>query len=609
MSAILLIALAVLFGPLRDSAGAAPASGRAALVVANTAYPDADAPLASPAGDARALSDELKRRGFAVEEVSNVAKDAMKAGIERFLRGVEPDGIAVVFFGGYGIQVGRRNYLIPVDARIWSEADVVRDGIALDGILEELAKRRVAIRVTILDASRRNPFERRFRSFSQGLAPATGAPGTLTLYSTAAGGVVNEGPGPRSPFVTELVQQIAGSDQTAEQAFTATRDALAKKTRNGQVPAVVANLDETFSFDPDRPRASVVRRKPEDGGDQVAKDQLGKDQQGKDQQAREQQARDQAEKDRIARDQAAKEQAAKDRVARDQSARDQTTKDQAARDQTARDQAARDKAAREQAETRAFDAAQARRTKPAFEDFLAQYPAGAFAGKARAEVARIDAEEQQAQSDFDDAEGVGTQAAYEVFLSRHPTGPNADKARAEIARLAAISERKTVQENERLASLDRRIGTNAADESAYYERGQFYAQRGEAAAAIADFDQAIRLNPASPEAFNNRCWMRAISNDLKRAMADCNEALRLRPGFVDALDSRGLINLKAGALRAAIADYQIVLKADHAHASALYGLGFARVRTGDKMQGNKDIAEALALNPQIDKDFASYGLR
>ena len=34
----------------------------------------------------------------------------------------------MLFFGGYGIQVGRESYMIPVDATIWKEADVRRDG-------------------------------------------------------------------------------------------------------------------------------------------------------------------------------------------------------------------------------------------------------------------------------------------------------------------------------------------------------------------------------------------------------------------------------------------------------------------------------------------------
>ena len=602
-SAFLLAVLALL-----PSALQAATSGRAALVIVNAAYPDSEAVLPTPVADGRALAEALKAKGFTVETVENASKEAMQAAIDRFQRSLEADGIALVFFSGYGIQVGRKNYLIPVDARIWSEADVTRDGLGLDALLDGLARSRVGIRAIVLDASRRNPFERRFRSFSQGLAAIPAAPGTLILSSTAPGGVVNEGAATRSPFVTELVQQIGVLDQTADRAFAATAEAIARRVR-GQSPALTVNLEETFSFDPDRPR-TLVRKKPDEAAEQAAKDQAAKDQA-----ARDQAAKDQAAKDARSREQAAKDQAARDQVARDQAARDQVARDKAARDQAARDQAAKDQAARDQAQRdartaeRAFESARSQGTKAAYQDFLAAHPGSPLADRARTEIARIEDEERQAAADFERAETAGTQVAYQDFLDKHPTGTQAERARNELDRLSRAADRRRDEERQRLASLDQRIASNPRDEAAYYERGQFHAQRGDSAAAIRDFDQTIRLNPTSPEAFNNRCWMRAIANDLQRALADCNQALKLRPGFVDALDSRGLVNLKAGAPRAAVSDYDAILRGDAQHAAALYGRGLARLRLGERSLAEKDMAGAMELNPQIDKEFAGYGIR
>ncbi|MDP4023314.1 caspase family protein [Methylobacterium sp. NEAU 140] len=559
---LLLCALALI---ACGGAPAARAAGRTALVIANAAYPDSDAVLPTPIGDARAFGEDLKRRGFTVVAAENATREAMTASIDKFLRGIEPDGIALVFFSGYGIQAGRKNYLVPVDATIWSEADVVRNGVAVDGLMDEIAKRRAGIRVLVLDAARRNPFERRFRSFSQGLAPAAASPGTLTLYATAAGGVISEGGGPRSPFVTELIQQIGG-DGTADQAFAAVRDALAKRTRNGQVPALAVNLDATFSFDPDRPRVPVAKATP----DKAVPDKpsVDKPAAGK--------AAPDAAASAAAEARARDAQAALDRDA--QAAREREA--QARRDRE-RDRAAREREAAiaaEQAAARAFEAARAKGTAAAYQDFLDRHPTGPASDRARTEIARLDTE------------------------------TRAQEAREQEARAQEAARRRADQERQRLADLDGRIRRNPRDEAAFYERGQFHAQRGDASAAIADFDQAIRLNPASPEAFNNRCWMRAMADDLKRALTDCNAALKLRPGFLDALDSRGLVNLKAGAFQAAATDYGEALKVDPRHSSALYGRGLARKRLGDEAQARHDMADALELNPQIDKDFASYGL-
>ncbi len=51
--------------------------------------------------------------------------------------------------------------------------------------------RGAAVKIALLDASRRNPFERRFRRYSAGLAPAVTPSDTLVLYSAAAGSVVS----------------------------------------------------------------------------------------------------------------------------------------------------------------------------------------------------------------------------------------------------------------------------------------------------------------------------------------------------------------------------------------------------------------------------------
>ena len=75
--------------------------------------------------------------------------------------------------------------MIPVDAQIWTEPDVRRDGFSLETVLGEINNRGAGVKIALIDASRRNPFERRFRSFSAGLAPVIAPNGTLVMYSAA----------------------------------------------------------------------------------------------------------------------------------------------------------------------------------------------------------------------------------------------------------------------------------------------------------------------------------------------------------------------------------------------------------------------------------------
>jgi uncharacterized caspase-like protein len=148
---------------------------RLALLVGNAEYPDASEPLKDPINSVRAMAQELRRDGFDVDVGENMSKEAMRGAIDRFYGKIKPGSAALFFFSGYGIQSDRLAYMVPVNAQIWNEGDVRRDGYGLDQVLAEMNSRGARVKVAILDASRRNPFERRFRSVAAGLAPVVGA--------------------------------------------------------------------------------------------------------------------------------------------------------------------------------------------------------------------------------------------------------------------------------------------------------------------------------------------------------------------------------------------------------------------------------------------------
>src|SRR5713101_9436381 len=101
---------------------------RLALVIGNGHYPDANAPLTQPINDARALTAALRGNGFDVDVVEDASKDDMGRAIDRLKSKIKPDSVVMLFFGSYGVQVGRESYMIPVNAAIWKEADVRRQG-------------------------------------------------------------------------------------------------------------------------------------------------------------------------------------------------------------------------------------------------------------------------------------------------------------------------------------------------------------------------------------------------------------------------------------------------------------------------------------------------
>ncbi len=222
---------------------------RIALVIGNGHYPDANAPLTQPINDARALTAALRHNGFDVDVVEDASKDDMNRAVERLKSKIRPDSVVMLFFGGYGVQAGRESYMIPVDARIWKEADVRRDGLSIESVLDAMKERGARAKLVVIDASRRNPYERRFRAFSHGLAPIIAPDNALILSSATPGKVADDSKGQYSVLVAELLNNLnTGTPTGVETVFNKTRVAISRASEGEQVPSVSSSLLEDVRF-------------------------------------------------------------------------------------------------------------------------------------------------------------------------------------------------------------------------------------------------------------------------------------------------------------------------------------------------------------------------
>ena len=220
---------------------------RLALIIGNGNYPDASAPLAQPINDARALTATLRRTGFDVDVVEDASKDDMHRAVERLKSRINRDAVVMLFFGGYGVQAGRESFMVPVDARIWKESDVKREGISVESVLEEIRERGARAKLVVIDASRRNPYERRFRSFSHGLAPISAPDNALILTSATPGKVADDSKGANSVLVSELLNNF-NSQAGVESVFNKTRVSISRASDGEQVPTVSSTLIEEVSL-------------------------------------------------------------------------------------------------------------------------------------------------------------------------------------------------------------------------------------------------------------------------------------------------------------------------------------------------------------------------
>jgi len=223
-------------------------TSRLALVIGNGHYPDANAPLTQSINDARALSSTLRKSGFDVDMVEDATKDDMVRAVNRLKSRIKHDTVVMLFFGGFGVQAGRESYMLPVDAAIWKESDVRRQGISIEGVLNMMKEQGAKAKLVVVDASRRNPYERRFRSYSHGLAPISAPDNALILSSASPGKVVDDGKGEHSVLVSELLGNL-NAQGSAESVFNKTRVAISRASEGDQVPTVSSSLLEDVHFD------------------------------------------------------------------------------------------------------------------------------------------------------------------------------------------------------------------------------------------------------------------------------------------------------------------------------------------------------------------------
>ena len=207
---------------------------RLALVIGNSAYKDA--PLKNPLHDAEDTARALRDIGFEVILEINAGKRRMVDAINTFGQKLKHMDVGIFFYAGHGMQIGGRNYLIPVDARVKSESDIEFESVDAGRVLGKMHDAGNRLNIVILDACRNNPFTRSFRSAKIGLAQMDAPVGSIVAYATAPGSVASDGKGRNGIFTKHLLKNIKRPDLTVQEVFTETGLGVLEETERQQIP-------------------------------------------------------------------------------------------------------------------------------------------------------------------------------------------------------------------------------------------------------------------------------------------------------------------------------------------------------------------------------------
>ncbi|MCG2643462.1 MULTISPECIES: caspase family protein [Bradyrhizobium] len=235
---------------------------RVALVIGNSNYRNAPQ-LANPDNDAQSMAQFLNSAGFEVISATDLGQNDMLRVVQDFSAKVSargPNTVAMVYYAGHGVQLAGENYLVPVDAKVSNQTELVNDSVRLVDVMSTLETIPSRMRIVVLDACRNNPFPN-VNDAGRGLAIVDAPNGSIVGYSTAPGAEALDGNNGHSPYTQAFLNVAREPNVPIEQLFKRVRLAVNQTTSGAQVPWESSSLTSDFTFFGDT--AVAANRAPE----------------------------------------------------------------------------------------------------------------------------------------------------------------------------------------------------------------------------------------------------------------------------------------------------------------------------------------------------------
>ncbi len=226
---------------------------RYALVIGNSNYSREIGTLKNPVNDATDVATELRKSNFDVQLLTNATyiqiREAMRKFQERLTNGPKDQTVGLFYYAGHGVQFQDENYLVPVDANVKFEDDIVRMCFPVQRmVLANMENTNSRMNIIILDACRNNPFPATTRSVNQGLGEMRRARGSFIAYATAPGSVASDGQGRNGLYTQELLKALRKTGLTIEQVFKEVRMNVLRQSGERQFTWDSSNIIGEFYF-------------------------------------------------------------------------------------------------------------------------------------------------------------------------------------------------------------------------------------------------------------------------------------------------------------------------------------------------------------------------
>jgi hypothetical protein len=199
--------------------------------------------------DATDLSDSLKKIGFDVFTYQNADLKTMTSVIDNWYSRLSQYDVALFYFSGHGIEISGENYLIPIDADLKGESDVVWQGYPAKKIIDRLDISTTRFNICILDACRSNPWAKSWSRTvgSKGLAAMSGR-GTFIGFAASPGMIASDGKNRNGVYTEGILRFITVPNLTIDQIFTKVNSHVRNQTSEMQIPFKNSSLSTDYCF-------------------------------------------------------------------------------------------------------------------------------------------------------------------------------------------------------------------------------------------------------------------------------------------------------------------------------------------------------------------------
>jgi uncharacterized caspase-like protein len=194
------------------------------------------------------MANIMRKLGFKVFDVIDGDKASMERAIDQMkdqLKGKQ--AVAMLYYAGHGLQLDWHNYMVPVDVKLNSSADVPKQTIDIERVITTFKNSSTRMNIIVLDACRDNPFAD--KASGKGLAQLDAPPGTYLAFATAPGNVAEDGDesSGNGLFTQYLIKELQ-KPATIENVFKRVRLQVRQKSQGRQIPWDSSSLEDDFAF-------------------------------------------------------------------------------------------------------------------------------------------------------------------------------------------------------------------------------------------------------------------------------------------------------------------------------------------------------------------------